>query len=103
MCDKTFNKCFVFLIDIKLKKCVTKLFPMMLFQPYMFLINIRLNKCVINMLMIVYLHKNVSPDWSLTSKMIEILFNALDTSNICSTLMKILVMLLQIIGWLFLI
>ena len=35
MCDKAFNKCFrtflTFLIDIKLKKCVTDLFLMILF------------------------------------------------------------------------
>ena len=36
MCDKAFKKCFLaffkFLIDIKLKKCVTKLFLKILFQ-----------------------------------------------------------------------
>ena len=57
MRDKAVNRCFLyiilFLINIKLEKCVILLFLKILIQQDMLLINKRLNKCVMKLLMIV--------------------------------------------------
>ena len=58
MCDKDFNKrflgFFIFLITIKLTKCVTKFLLMILFL-------IRLSKSVMKLLMVVYSFINICP------------------------------------------
>ena len=49
----------MFLIDTRLKKCVTNLFQRMVECWILFLIKIRLKKCVVKLLIIMLMHENL--------------------------------------------
>ena len=81
ICDKAVNRCFLylilFLIDIKLKKCVTELFLKILFLivycPGQYKTQQMCDKAVDDSLAAFKL----VPDWFVTCKMIKKLFTAL--------------------------
>ena len=67
--DGCFLYLFLFLIDVKLEKCVTVLFPKIRFQYHMFLINITLKQMCDKAVDYCLTALKFVPDWFVASKM----------------------------------